>query len=317
MKYLKTQLNDRNFFNKIKDNVQEIIIHDMFLEAFRLARDLEKSLDENQDLADNFAELYSEYRLMVKKLKWVGLNILKEPDILDLFQNNFTLIYDIEFYDLWEKLKTVLISIIILEDRDHFKSSIKTALINNRERLTKNRIIINNVEKEPTVGNWLIDYNASLGLGIADKLKLSQYLVNSENIKKLDSSEKNKVKAMFGLYEKLKISSQTLGGVEEAIPMDEEYGKGWIIGGMPYYFKETEEEKELFDIASRVIAKRDNIIDDTTSESDNAGQTTARSRINLATNPELRSLLEISEQFPVGSLERRAIEEEIKKLSRQ
>ncbi|KKR17600.1 MAG: hypothetical protein UT48_C0049G0005 [Parcubacteria group bacterium GW2011_GWE2_39_37] len=287
----KNNLLNESSLAEVKALAEEYIAFDMFREAFSLSKELSKAINANNDLKIKYPELYNEYLKIITKLKWVGLPIMREEDLVNLFQNSFARIFSIPNYNVWEKLKTVLISIVVLEDRDKLKSEIRNALINNQERITKNKIKINNEEKEPTVGNWLLDYTRNLGTGIVDKFKLTQYLVNGENIKKLDENEKHRVKVLFKLYEKLKLSSLTLEGVEEDIPIDEEYGKGLIVGGNPQFFKETKEEKELFDIASRVIAERE--------------------RMDAEKN---NLKIELKKYVP-DSLEYRAIEEEIKKLA--
>jgi len=296
MDFDKNNLLDESFFTQVKALAEEYITFDMFREAFDLSRFLETSSNENSDFRIKAPDFYHEYWKMIIKLKWVGLPIMREEAIIDLFQDNFTKIFGIENYDVWEKLKTVLIAIIVLEDRDSLKASIKNALMNNKERLTKNQITISNEEKEPTVGNWLTDYNSNLGQGAVDRLKLSQYMINGENIKKLDAGEKNKVKVLFKLFEKLKLSSRTLEGVEEEIPIDEDYGHGWIVNGVPQPYKPSDEEEKLFDIASRVLAERDGLIK------------------SSPVSPDLQNLKQMLDQYPVGSIERRAVEEEIKNL---
>lgn len=291
MDFDKNNLQDESFFTQVKEQAEEYITFDMFREAFSLSKALEKALNKNIYIKDNASNLYNEYWKMIIRLKWVGLPIMREEEIINLFQNNFTKIFGIEGYNVWEKLKTVLISIIVLEDRDKLKAIIRNSLANNQERLTRNKIKINNEEKESTVGNWLLDYTRNLGSGAVDKFKLTQYLVNGENLKKLEENDRHRVKALFKLFEKLKLSSQTIAGVEEEIPIDEEYGKGWIVGGVPQFYKETKEDKELFDIASRVIAERDG---------KEAETTNLKNELN---------------KYPPASLEYRAIEEEIRKLS--
>lgn len=294
MNFNESNLLEEAYFSKIKKQAEEYITFDMFREAFDLSRDLEKALSQNIKIkSPNF---YAEYFKIIIKLKWVGLHIMKEKNIIDLFQNHFTKIYGIDDYDVWGKTKTVLISIVVLEDRNKLKAIIRKALMNNKERITRNKILINNEEKEPTVENWIVDYNRNLGVGVVDKLKLSQYLINGENIKKLDENEKRRIKILFSLFERLKLSSLTLEGVEEEIPIDEEYGYGVIVRGIPEFYKEDSRQKKFFEIAEQVIKERDSI----KIKKEESG---------------LAELEQAVQEYPVGSLERKAIEEEIKRMN--
>lgn len=149
--------------------------------------------------------------------------------------------------------------------------------------------MIDSKEKLPTVGNWVKDYNSVLGTGVIDKLKRTQYLTNGKNIKNLNEKEKKKIRILLDLYERLKLSSLTLEGLEEDIPVDEENMKGIIKRGVFEPYKETKEDKLFW---GKIKSSEE-----------------GEKKIGL---DELR---EMTNKYPTGSLERKVIEEEIEKLS--
>lgn len=243
---------------EVEGAAEVIIAYDLFVEAYLLYAklcELESTRKGAGAGSDNDTLL---------KLKWIALPKFGQDEIAELFKSNFTKIFEIEDYDLWTKLKQKIIADIWYEDRDGFKEKLRKALLKNEEYLTKEKIIINGREEPPTVGNWLKDYNVALGLEPVDVAKQSQYLTNSKNMRGLGGisnfksirqaqdklqilkegkegregeeggkiGEKDKLKILFQLYEKLKISSLTPAGLEEGLFIDEDGVKGVLDDGV-------------------------------------------------------------------------------------
>jgi hypothetical protein len=294
MPLLEEQLKNKEFFAEIKDYSVVIINEDRFREAYDLAKALEQGLDRIKDFERKYYDLCADYQKIIYQLKWIGLPVAVPDKVADLLQHHFTLIFQIPDFDLWSKLKIVIINIIIFEERDKFKAQLRQALLNNKEKLTTKNLIIDKKGVLPTVGNWLIDYNKNLGTGIADKLARTQYWINSNNIKNLSEGEKNKAKLLFDIYEKLKLSSNTLEGLEEDVPLDEDGLIGTISGGAFQPFKETERQKMIWEFLKQAESAPVKASSDQKNKLD-----------------ELRIMLN---KYPPNSLERKAIEEEIEKL---
>jgi len=280
------QLNNSVFLEEIEAKAKDIIGEDRFREAYDLGKALEQVIEKSVDFKDRNSELYNKYREIIIKLKWLGLPIMTEDMVVDYFKNNFTKIFDIPeftYNDLWRKLSAVLLGMMVFKDRDKLKKRIIQVLMANRERITGSKIMVNKEVVKPTVANWMQDYNSTLGTGKVNKLERTQYLTSGENVKKLDGKEKARIKLLFDLYEKLKLSSLTLEGLEEDIPVDEEGMVGIIKGGVFEPFKEP-------------------------------------SGPGVTSTPEARARIEMDklkanlERYSLGSLERKAIEEEIAKL---
>ncbi|HEX9664223.1 MAG TPA: hypothetical protein VGA49_00160 [Patescibacteria group bacterium] len=205
-------------------------------EAGWFYRNIGQLVEETPRLKNNYPDINQAYQSMIIKAGFIGLPLLSAENILDLMENNFTAIFEVqkinEFYSVWEKVKTKLVGIIQYEDRDVFKKKIRETLLRNKEKITAQKITVQGTEVEPTIGSWLKDYNAALGLGPVNRVKQAEYLTDSKNIKNVSLEEKDKLKMLFNFYEKLKYSSMTPEGLEENVQAE--------IGRKPMVFREGE-----------------------------------------------------------------------------
>ena len=290
------KLKDPAFFMVVKEAADDYISDNDFTEAYNLGAGLDGEI-EKKEFRMEVPELYKKYKEMVIKLLWVGLPVMTQGEIKRMFREHFVkscaLIPD---YEYWYKLKPALLSIKILDNRDVFKRQLMQALAENQEKITYKRLTVNGVEKEPTVANWILDYNRVLGASATNGIARTQYLVNSVNVKSLSKEEKGKIQKLFELYERLKLSSQTLEGYEFDIPVNELGVNGTIRQGV---FEPTPPE-----------TKRDIIVKGIIDEMMGRTKTTA----GKGKEDQIAALINLSGQYPAGSLERRAIEEEIRKL---
>jgi len=303
MKFNEEQLKRKDFLAKIKERADKLISEYNSRESYDLSKNLEQSLKEIVDFKKKYYDLYGQYWEIIIKLRWLGLPIMTElkKEILDMFKYHFAEIFNIPEFDVLAKLEEVLLGTTVLDDRDKFKKQLSQILLDNQEKLTKKKIIINNQEEHPTVANWLKNYNRILGTGKVDNIKRTQYLTNNKNIVGLTEEDKNKVRILFNLYEKLKLSSQTLEGLEDDIPIDEDYAKGTIKQGVFEPFKITEKENKLWELAKKTTEERMKGVG-----KEMSGESGTDKGIE-----ELRNMLS---QYNEGSLEYKAIKEEIAKL---
>ena len=271
---------------EIKNNFKKFIGTDNFYSIFLYYKGLKEFIEINnfKEKSPKEYRIYYNYQL---KLKFLSLNFFDDwNEINKLLKNHFEIVYDIDYYNIWEKLKINLVAIYDLDKRDEIKKQIKNTLLNcNRKILEKKKY--NKFLNFPlSVQDWLKDYNVNLGFKDVDNLKRAQYLINSENTKRLNSEDRNKIKILFDLYEKLKISSNSQKGFEESVPM--------MINGKFVIFKDGETEEvsnDLFEMIRSIKIK------------DDSGN-------NFA---ELKQMLN---KYPSGSLEYKVIQEEIEKLNR-
>lgn len=304
----KNKIKDKNYLSIIKKKVLLIENDDNFQDAFRMSKELDAIIREDADFRKSFFELYQEYQEIIIKLRWVGMQIMTETQVEEMFKNHFAKIFSIPGFNIWNKLKIILLANPVYEERDNFKKNITRALLSNREKLTSKNLSINKQEQAPTVGNWISEYNFTLGTGRVDEVKRTQYLINSENVKKLNENEKQKLKILFNLYEKLKLSSLTLEGLEEEIPVKDEDNEGVIKNSIFIPHKETPEQKRIWEIIKGEENQKEK------SEMDLSGFRKPLSTPQTQEETEIKNLEEMAAQYELGSLERRAIEEEIRKM---
>jgi len=298
MIYSEDQLKSSNFLEKIKVLALDIINEDSFREAYDLSKDLEQSIDKIKGFKDDYTNLYHEYKEVIVKMRWLGLGIMAEDRVVNMFQYHFADIFKIPDYEVWPKLKHVLINMPFFQDRDKFKANIRQALMNNAQKLTSKKILTDKKEASPTIGNWLLDYNKILGTGKVNALSRIEYLTNSLNIKNLDDKEKNKVKVLFDLYERLKLSSSTFEGLENEITIDDDGMMGTIKDGNFEPFRETEKQKLIWQMVA------------------NSGKAQNAENNELQADATIEELKQMAASYPAGSFERKAIEEEINRATR-
>jgi|GEM_PF-1185470 len=314
--FTERQLTDKRFLEELRAEAQDIMSEDRFREAYDLSKFLSNSLDSVKNFKVRNYNLYVEYQELISRLRWVGLPIMTQEMVANMFQHNFMSVFEIPDYDIRAKLKTVLLGIVILDDRDKFKKSLRDALRKNEEKLTSQKLVIDNLKADPTVGNWLADYNRALGTGQVEGLARTEYLVNSKNIKNLNEEEKKRVRFLFDLYERLKLSSQTFEGLENEIPLDEEGAKGVIKEGVFESYTTTDRQKQIMQMAEDFLRERRKIYGKKPSPLIKSEVKKSLTRQASEAEKNLAELRELAATFPPGSLERKAVEEEMERVTR-
>ena len=206
--------NSPKILEAIKWRAERAITFDLVREARALVDFLEKNLSSS---AIEQPEDELTYQEVFIKAKFIALPTLDAEEIINLLQENFTLIFEIPDYDLWRKIKTKLIAIAKFEDRDNFKKKIGAAFSANEESLTGSGVVLGGAEVKGTIKAWLADARQTLGSGKVEIVQLSQYLINSANTKKLSEEDRRKVDYLLKFYEKTKESSIEFGGMEEVM----------------------------------------------------------------------------------------------------
>jgi hypothetical protein len=195
---------------------------------------------------------------------------------------------------------------ILARDKE-FHKRLEQVLYENDELVTAGTIMIEGQELKATVANWIKDFIAHYGSENYDSVSLSAFLVNSENARPLSDQEREGVSLVLKVYTNVKFFPDTMP--------DNDTGEGWQI--IPYedpdqkineIIKVTE---AMPDLAEKISDSQSSIL---TPQIPAASKITAAPS-SLSESPELLELKNEALQYPVGSLERAAIEEEIKRLS--
>lgn len=296
---------------KIENKVSDIVKFDEAKEAFDFYRELKNWLNKKNFQKSNL-KIYREYEKELIKLQWVALPFFNQDDVKELFNNHFQRIFEMEYFDLWGKFKKFLLTIILHEDRDKFKAEIKKILERNKGVITSKRL---KNGKNPTVENWLREYISKNGIGIVESIDFQKFFIDSENIKNLDQKDKDKLRMFLEFYERLKLSSLSAAGVEETIPVDTPEFQGQIRDGR--LEKEVRLDpglEKIFNAGEKdslKIEKKEISQPPTNKQVDSISST---KKTNPNRLPRTDELQQMAEKYPPGSLERKAIEEEMKRI---
>ncbi|NCO25019.1 hypothetical protein GW901_00635 [Candidatus Parcubacteria bacterium] len=231
-------------------------------------------------------ESLKQYQQMIIKAKFIALYRLKEKEIYELLTNHFNYCFAIEGYNLYKKIKDYLTTLSSLIARNNFKNGLRKILSNSQALVASGKIILDGKTAEPTISNWLKDFRLRFGEeSFSDSLKVSDYLANSQNTKSLSAEERQKISNLLDWYGKLKISSLNISGLEEDITIIKPDGGVAFIkqGRLENINKEAKD----------VYQKISGVLDITEKK---------------------KEFQQLAAQYPAGSLERKAVEEEIKKL---
>jgi hypothetical protein len=174
-------------------------------------------------------------------------------------------------------------------------------LYKNQEVLTHKPFIVGTENETATVANWLND--------IFSNIVLAKYLTSSENAKILDPAERNSLKKLLKLYRNLVFFPDSMKDIPiddwEIFPVNrDQVEKVFHPAKLSGPDVSTPVPTPVIDHAEATAAAK-KILDDLES-----GKTKIMPKEE---SPEIKSLRAMAAQYSSGSLERRAIEAEIKK----
>ena len=288
-----------------------IIKFDNQKDALEISDLLNRTITKNhKDFVDK-PDLLNYYNQIITKLKFIALPLLGDNEIVELFKKNITTIFAIDGYDIEEKIKRKMINIVVYEDRDRLKMELKKALLENTETISPQAQI-------KTIGLWIKDYNYKLGVDIVENIKLVEYFVKLKETQGVNIEIESRIKRILAVYEKLKYSSLSPEGFEEDVPIE--------IDDKLFIFKsgkmEEIESKKNQDVKNPlhkddlIINLKPGGIDANRSKPQTEQiETPEQPTPQPPRNTRIDELKDMAGRYPEGSLERRMIEQEIKKLN--
>lgn len=244
----------------------------------------------------------------------------------------------------------------ILARREDFQRRLEAAIYENQEMITKNKIDVNGSLVPGTVGNWLKDYIAQYGTENYDSVTQTAFLINSKNAKGLTEEERSLLSTVLKTYINIRFFPDSMptddGEGWEIIPggnIDQPVGPANLpkssVQQKTFISAPISEKKlDLEPITQSVPASarkssrvRDQapVLPRPSNSSLNSEPRPTASSVEKRTleapvrpadtaavvepvseSEELLALKNMLLQFPAGSLERAAVEEEIKKLEK-
>ena len=241
------------------------------------------------DTKKNNQAFFNKINQQIIKLKFISLNYFNDfEEISELIGKYFNIALQLQDYNPWERIKVNLLATSDVKESDKAKKLIKSKLINSDCRILDINKYKDIKDFPVTIADWLKNYHANLGLKKVDNLKGIEYLTNSQFIKPLAEEDKNKLKILFNFYEKIKIPSSDRYGYEGEMPM--------VFDGENVIFKNGEVEEISPDIFKMI--RKVKVVD-------------ANTQYN-----QIEELKQLAANYPAGSFERKAIEEEIDRATR-
>lgn len=288
--------------NPVTDNLQEI---QALAEKIAFQDDAVAALKLLRTLGAATGQPAKELQEVLAVLRWIALPLLSQKEVMETFRLHLAAAFSIPEFQLWEKTRAALTAVAFVEERDEMKQEIRDSLVQSQVSLTAKKLLNGEV---PTVGNWIREYVSSVGNGRVDAIQQNQFFTKNKNVQVLAPALRERVRQFFLFWERLKLSSQRLEGFEETIPVQDGDRHGFIRDGKITYSTPAEEKEieQLSRIAEKVTTAAYGTPQLNTEDKDEVEKD--------GDSEDIQQLKTLAAQYPEGSLERRAIEEEINKL---
>ncbi len=226
-------------------------------------------------------------------LEFLVIPFLSTKQIVSLLGENLSAGLRLDDIDLSERITKKLLW-LDLGDRDNCKKELKNALINSKERLTE-EVTTGQNKRIITVADWIKDYVSQTVSGSKTILDEAQYFYQKPYFVNLNEDEKNLLKKLFDLYKFLDTSSLTPEGFEDDLLLLDEQGRVITTnkGKVVILYDPKKVEKKIFttDLTENIDDKKLTIKD-----------------------KQINDLQQMANRYTIGSLERKAIEEELEKM---
>jgi len=188
---------------EIKEETERIVRQFDSKNALALSRYLKSKVSES-------AEIDLIYKEIIPQLEFIAIGLLKTSEVLNLIKEHFGVTLNFPF-DIITPLDLVRIKLLenSFIDDELLREGISQALKDNENIVTKNLLEIGDRPggMKPTIKNWLLDYDSRLMDKSDRSIARTEYFINSPNISKLSTEEKEKIKQLITVYDFVNTSS--------------------------------------------------------------------------------------------------------------
>jgi len=287
---------EKIILSELKDHDIYLALHDLVL-SFDLAGEIGEAQGLYNKLtlllkgagSDFDQELLGKYKKLLVLLQFISLPLQTDEVISKLFKENL-LIAIYHGIDVKGKIELYIMFFSTNDFAERLSRIILKSLSENSERIGGKSLEIKGELKplDPLVKNWLKDYiNFSVNYRIRDDLSLSIYINQSKNIKQLSKKEVEVIIAIIKIYNFLHFPSAEKSEVKAT-------GHVPTIVSSQQKVVEIDKSGDIFKPAVKANKARG-------------------ANANKAMD-DLTELRELAAGYPPGSLERKAVEEEIGKV---
>ena len=182
----------------------DLIEHLMVSEGKKLADEIEQKLAVPGLEARAPREIYQQYQKLAAYLKLMAIICLDNNTVLDLVQNHYLDSLEAGI-DMNERMNGKMYSIPTLAWTEYITQLIH-ALKQNTQQIGSQPIVIKgaNEQTQPTVRNWLADYDQTYGPDKQTSIQREDYLARNPNAQLLNEQEKAKLRNVLQFYDNLK-----------------------------------------------------------------------------------------------------------------
>jgi len=283
-------LRNPEVFSRLKELAEEIDIHGLLKEANYLLEYLVGLLDRNKEFTQSEPRLFKDYQSLIIYLKFFTLLSQPVSEIENLFRKNLFLGMQ-KKVDLKERLRLIFLVTADDDTGSNIRQEVIKSMEANEEKIGKENLAgqADRLPIYPYIKNWLRDYNAFFPAEkeIRGELEQATYLSQNKNVKKLNQEEKEILTEIIKLYDYLRFS-------------EEEKTEVRATGHTPAIIPRPPKIEGINEVGN--LAKPAAAVNQTRGVG--AGRP----------NNDLAELKELAVKYPPGSLERKAVEEEIKRL---
>jgi hypothetical protein len=233
-----------------------------------------------------------------QEVAYVEPDLEKEKaDSLNIFSSQLAGFLSLPTSSLFDEYNDILIGFFSDEKGVAFRDQIVRAILENEEKISSAPFFLTKKPVPATIGNWLKYFIKEKGSALFDNIVLTNFLTNSDNARVLKDEEKNAVKKLLLLYRNLKFFPES---------MPNETGEGWEIIPSAAEAGLTKAKTVSVPLTADYAAK---------AESPDAAE--KEEEKNKEAEEKIAALEKIAAAYPAGSFQRKAVEAEIRKLSKK
>jgi hypothetical protein len=192
-------------FEQNKQKALDAISYFDIKEAREISKELEFQVKKMSETAGNDKEI-EECSALLTRLKILTLPLLADEEVMRLIRMRAVEMLRDADLDLAERVETRLLTVPPLLRYEMVNQPIIEALHKNQETIGDERIFVsgNPEAQDPTVENWLLDYDRTFGTGPQKDLVWLEYVNSGANAARLETKEKEVLRKLLKFYEFLK-----------------------------------------------------------------------------------------------------------------
>jgi len=272
---------------KVKEHIKKPDDYKKYVDNFNdliESRNVDELLDFVDDL-ENKIDFKEEEELVVDFLGKSIMEVLKSQDYTGPQKVNGSALY------------------LLINKPDCLNRFIKTFL-SNQEKIGSKKMMLNDREEEPTIANWIKHFIKENGNEMFGSIALAKYLTSTFVNTLLTEEEKKILRKVLKLYRNLNFFPESMANIPredwEIFPVERDV----VLGSKNINRIENKPKEEI--IKPKIEEKIEIVKEiEKTQELD----------LPDLKNKELKELQDLFTKYPDKSLERKAIENEIKKIN--